>query len=225
MRDVRLLRLALAVAAAGLLGACGGGTEPPSAPPAPPAPSAPSASSPGVASASPSLVAQLRQGGYVLYIRHAATESAQDDPTPDLNDPGTQRNLSAEGRAEAREIGQAVRRLGIPVGTVLVSPYDRTRETAEIAFGAGRVRDTRELISQGFPGADADQLAQQLRRLLRQRPDQGTNTMLVSHGFNISRAASLSIAEGDTVIFNPSSQRPLTPVTTISVDDWRSLRG
>jgi phosphohistidine phosphatase SixA len=222
MKDVRLLRLALAVAAAGLLGACGGDPDPPSAPPAQPAVPA---SSPGVASASPSLVAQLRQGGYVLYIRHAATESAQDDPTPDLNDPGTQRNLSAEGRAEAREIGQAVRRLGIPVGTVLVSPYDRTRETAEIAFGAGRVRDTRELISQGFPGADADQLAQRLRRLLRQRPGDGTNTVLVSHGFNISRAASLSIAEGDTVIFNPSSQRPLTPVTTISVDDWRSMRG
>src|SRR5918999_5378234 len=225
MRDVRLLRLALAVAAAGLLGACGGGTDPASAPPAPPAPSAPSASSPGVASASPSLVAQLRQGGYVLYIRHAATESAQDDPTPDLNDPGTQRNLSAAGRTDAREIGQAVRRLRIPIGTVLVSPYDRTRETAEIAFGAGRPRVTRELISEGFPGTDDDRLAEQLRRLLRQRPSAGTNTVLVSHGFNITEAADISIAEGDMVVFNPAARQPLTPVATIGVDDWRSLRG
>jgi phosphohistidine phosphatase SixA len=221
MKGVRLLRLVLAVAAAGLLVACGGDADPL------PAPSAPSLSSPaaGSASPSPSLVAQLRQGGYVLYIRHAATESAQDDPTPDLNDPGTQRNLSADGRAEAREIGQAVRRLRIPVGTILVSPYDRTRETAELAFGAGRPRATRELISQGFPGSDLDRLGEQLRRLLRQRPGDGTNTVLVSHGFNINRATGISIAEGDMVVFNPASRRPLTPVTTISVDDWRSLRG
>jgi phosphohistidine phosphatase SixA len=216
---VRLLRFALAVAAAGILVGCAGDADPL------PSPSPPAAPSPGTGAASPGLVGQLRQGGYVLYIRHAATESAQDDPTPDLNDPGTQRNLNAEGRAEAREIGQAVRRLRIPVGTILVSPYDRTRETAELAFGAGRPRATRELISQGFPGTDDDRLGEQLRRLLRQRPADGSNTVLVSHGFNISRAAGLSIAEGDTVVFNPASSKPLTPVTTISVDDWRSLRG
>lgn len=216
---MRLLRLALAVAAAGLLAGCGGGADPL------PAPSPPQPPQLGSRSAGPSLVAQLRQGGYVLYIRHAATESAQDDPTPDLNDPGTQRNLNAAGRAQAREIGQAVRRLRIPVGTMLVSPYHRTRETAELAFGAGRARDARELINEAFPGTADDQLARQLRRLLRQRPGDGSNTVLVSHGFNINRAAGLSIAEGDTVIFNPASQRPLTPVTTLSVDDWRSLQG
>ncbi|HZB28778.1 MAG TPA: histidine phosphatase family protein [Streptosporangiaceae bacterium] len=219
---MRLLRLVLAVAAACLLGACGGDPDPPSAPQAPSALSVPS---PGTASAGPGLIAQLRQGGYVLYIRHAATESAQDDPTPDLNDPGTQRNLSAAGRTDAREIGQAVRRLRIPIGTVLVSPYDRTRETAEIAFGAGRPRETRELISEGFPGTDDARLAEQLRRLLRQRPSAGTNTVLVSHGFNITEAADISIAEGDMVVFNPAARQPLTPVATIGVDDWRSLRG
>jgi phosphohistidine phosphatase SixA len=218
---VRLLRFALAVAAAGLLVGCGGDTDPL------PAPSQPQQPQPGSGSrsAGPGLVAQLRQGGYVLYIRHAATESAQDDPTPDLNDPGTQRNLNAAGRAQAREIGQAVRRLRIPVGTILVSPYERTRETAALAFGAGRARVTRELISEGFPGTDDDRLGEQLRRLLRQRPGDGNNTVLVSHGFNINRAAGLSIAEGDTVIFNPASQRPLTPMATLSVDDWRSLQG
>lgn len=211
---MRLIRLAFTVCVAGaLLGCQGGQTAVDSA-----------SQSPGARS-SPELVAQLRQGGYVLYIRHAATESAQDDPTPDLNDPGTQRNLSAAGRAQAREIGQAFRRLRIPIGDILVSPYHRTRETAELAFGAGRARDARELINEAYPGTDDDLLAQRLRRLLGRRPSAGSNTVLVSHGFNISRAAGLSIAEGDTVIFNPASRRPLTPVATIGADDWRSVRG
>jgi len=171
------------------------------------------------------VVERLRQGGYILYIRHAATESAQDDPAPDLNDSSTQRNLNAAGQEQAREIGRAIRRLGIPIGQVLVSPYDRTRETAELAFGKGRVRDTRILISEGFPGTDDDELARGLRRLLRQSPGKGSNTVLVSHGFNINQAAGLSIAEGDTVIFDPAAAKPLTPVTTISAGDWRSLRG
>jgi phosphohistidine phosphatase SixA len=219
---VRLLRLVFAACVAGVLVGCqsgqtasdpAGGSAPPAAP------------SPGAGSASPELVAQLRHGGYVLYIRHAATESAQDDPTPDFNDPGTQRNLSAAGRAQAREIGQAIRRLRIPIGTILVSPYHRTRETAELAFGQGRSRDARELINEAYPGTDDDRMAQQLRGLLRRPPGDASNTVLVSHGFNISRAAGLSIAEGDTVIFNPASRRPLTPVATIGADDWRSLRG
>jgi phosphohistidine phosphatase SixA len=171
------------------------------------------------------LVARLRQGGYVLYIRHTTTGSAQDDPTPDLNDPRTQRNLTAAGQEQAREIGRAIRRLGIPIGQVLVSPYHRTRETAELAFGKGRAQDARTLINEAFPGTDDDQLARGLRRLLRLRPTGASNTVLVSHGFNINRAAGVSIAEGDTVIFDPAVPNPLTPVATISVDEWRSLRG
>jgi phosphohistidine phosphatase SixA len=41
-----------------------------------------------------------------------------------------QRNLTDKGRAEAREIGAHVKRLGIPVDEVLASPFCRTVETA-----------------------------------------------------------------------------------------------
>ena len=51
-----------------------------------------------------------------------SSEATQDDPRPDLYDPTTQRNLSDDGRDQARQLGRAIRRLGIPVGTVLASP-------------------------------------------------------------------------------------------------------
>lgn len=152
-------------------------------------------------------------------MRHTATEPTQDAPTPDLSDPSTQRNLSAEGRAQARAIGQAVKRLRIPIGEVLASPYRRTIETAELAFG--RAQATRELINEAYPGTDDDQLAAGLRRLLAGRPAPGVNTALVSHGFNLAGATGLSSAEGDMFVFSPGSDEP---VARIGVDDWRSLK-
>jgi phosphohistidine phosphatase SixA len=231
--NVRLLRLALLACAAGSLAGCGGGQ------PAAPTAAAPGSSAPvpsertTAPSVAPSTarpdaggpVALLRRGGYIVYIRHAITGTVQDDPAPDLNDPRTQRTLSAEGRAQAREIGLAVRRLGIPIGQVLASPYHRTRQTAELAFGPDRVRATRELISEGYPGTDDDALARNLRRLLGQRPAAGTNTVLVSHGFNLSGATGQTAAEGEAVIFDPGGREPLEPIARIGADEWRTLGG
>lgn len=50
---------------------------------------------------------RLKEGGYVLLIRHAATEpGAGDPPGFFLGDYATQRNLSEAGREEARRLGQ-----------------------------------------------------------------------------------------------------------------------
>jgi broad specificity phosphatase PhoE len=152
------------------------------------------------------LVARLRQGGHVIFIRHAATEATQDDPRPDLADPSTQRNLSDAGRDQARQLGRAIGRLQIPVGTVLASPYARTRETAELAFGRDRVRVTRDLLNEAFPGTDDEDLARRLRRLFTTRPPAGQNTVLVSHGFNLQGATGLSVAEGESAIFSPATR-------------------
>jgi hypothetical protein len=79
---------------------------------------------------------QLRRGGVVLAIRHAATDFSKPDQDPvDLKDCRTQRNLSAAGRRDARRIGQGARRLQLRIGAVLSSPFCRTRETARLAFG------------------------------------------------------------------------------------------
>jgi broad specificity phosphatase PhoE len=169
------------------------------------------------------LVARLRQGGHVIFIRHAATEATQDDPSPDLADPSTQRNLSDAGRAQARQLGAAIRRLRIPVGMVLASPYARTRETAELAFGRDRVRVTHDLLNEAFPGTDDEDLARRLRRLLATRPPAGQNTVLVSHGFNLQGATGLSVAEGESAVFAPGQAGRSSLVARITVEEWQAL--
>lgn len=207
----------LAVVASG----CGADQPQPPAPPAATTAPAPSAAGP----ADNELVQRLRAGGHVIYLRHPATESELDDPTPDLSDPATQRNLSDTGRQQARQIGEQLRRLRIPVGDVLVSPYHRTREAADLAFGPGRARQTHDLISEQHPGVDQQQLASTLRRLLTTRPPAGQNTFLVSHGFNINTVMGFRPAEAECVLFTPDGGSQPQVAARLTVEQWRALPG
>ena len=87
------------------------------------------------------LVDALRDGGHVLYLRHAETPEDGTDQPGSIGDCSRQRLLTDAGRADARAIGEAVRALGVPVGAVLASPYCRTVETAELAFGRAVVEE------------------------------------------------------------------------------------
>ena len=153
------------------------------------------------------LVEALRGGGYVVYLRHAATDrSKEDDVVLDLDDCSTQRNLSAAGREQAREIGEAFRALEIPVNAVWSSEYCRTRETAELVFGS--YEDEPALT--GFPEESDPTYEQRVRRteeLLARRPAAGENTVLVAHVKNLEEAAGRTIEEGELAVFEPLGGR------------------
>jgi virginiamycin B lyase len=177
----------------------------------------------GVGASAP-LVERLRGGDYVLAFRHAATDFSTTDTTRDPRDCSRQRNLNAEGRRQARSIGRALRRLAIPVGRVLASPFCRTRDTASLAFG--RFRASRALLSaEFFPDADADERQPaRLRRLLAARPRPRTNTILVSHAFAIGDATGLSLAEGEAVIVAPGrGARGFEVVSRVEAEGWARL--
>jgi phosphohistidine phosphatase SixA len=165
-------------------------------------------------------VQRLRRGGYVVALRHAATDRTATDMTGDLRDCSRQRNLNAEGRRQARAIGRAFRRLEIPVGRVLASPFCRTRDTARLAFG--RARPSRALLSADFfgdPGAERQRTG--LRRLLALPPDRGTNTVLVSHEAAIDAATGVTVEEGEAAIVAPGrGRRGFRIVTTVEADAW-----
>ena len=87
--------------------------------------------------ASEHLWTHLKAGGQVVLIRHAiTTPGVGDPPGMRLDDCSSQRNLTDEGRRDARRLGEAFRARGLPVDRVLSSPWCRCLETARLAFGA-----------------------------------------------------------------------------------------
>lgn len=77
--------------------------------------------------------------GAVLLLRHAATDPGVGDPPGFvLRQCATQRNLSAEGRADARAIGQALAERGWMPRAIRSSRWCRCLDTAQgIAAGLG----------------------------------------------------------------------------------------
>ena len=85
-----------------------------------------------------SLLASLKDGGYVIYFRHATTEknyADQADPLMSLDNCNSQRKLSLQGQRESYDIGMAFATNKIPVGHIVVSEYCRSWKTANLAFG------------------------------------------------------------------------------------------
>lgn len=131
---------------------------------------------------------ELRRGGFVLYLRHCLTRLDQQDQQPFVaNDCNTQRNLSDEGRQQASAIGAAFRKLKIPVGRILASPYCRAVDTAQLAFGAPTV--TADLhFAVGLGKAERQAKGEALRKLLEEAPPARSNTVIVAHTANLEEA-------------------------------------
>jgi phosphohistidine phosphatase SixA len=164
----------------------------------------------------------LRRGGYVLYFRHAATDMSKNDAgMTSFDDCPTQRNLVDRGRDDARAIGAAIRALGIPIGKVRASPFCRTVETAELAFG--RAEKTAEVRGGPVRADDAARYAP-LRKLLAERPAPGTNDVIVSHGNPFYAVAGAPyLAEGEAAVVQPTGDA-FRVVARIRVEDWPPAR-
>jgi phosphohistidine phosphatase SixA len=148
----------------------------------------------------PPLVDDLREGGHVLVLRHAATGMATDQ-REFLSSCSLQRNLSRAGREQARAIGAAMRELDIPIGEVRTSPMCRAHDTAVLAFGRATI--DADLVSPGVVDTveEDERRALELRDLVSESPADGTNTVLVTHTGNIGAALDESIEEGEMLAY------------------------
>jgi broad specificity phosphatase PhoE len=158
------------------------------------------ASSPGLA-ADDALWALLRGGGQVVLLRHAATDMEQrDEIGAPLTDCARQRNLTEDGREDARLIGAVFRARGIPVGRVLSSGYCRCMETAQLAFGRAESWLALQEALTNRPLQEA-RLAE-IRALAAEPPTDG-NLVLVSHQYPIRLLTGVKIGEGELLVLTP----------------------
>lgn len=175
------------------------------------------------------LVAALRAGGYNIYFRHAATDWSQQDQVEKAGDwtscdGGRMRQLSQEGRATARAVGAAIRRLSIPVGRVLASEYCRTAETARL-MGLGAVETTTVVMNMraaSFVGGRAA-VVERARRRIAEPPAPGTNTILVAHGNLLNAAADVYVGEAGAAVFAPDAADGFELVALLEPEDWTEL--
>lgn len=163
--------------------------------------------------ASPDLVAALRRGGLVVYMRHAITDRSQLD-TGRLGDRAGQRNIDEAGRRQAIAVGRAIAALGIPVGEVLASAVFRAADTAVLAFGRDRVRIEPFMTADDYthdPSVLAANIATSRRRLTV--PPRSGSDFLVGHRTPLMMILNRHLTqeeypEGALALFRPGGEAP-----------------
>jgi phosphohistidine phosphatase SixA len=173
------------------------------------------------------LVTALRQGGYVLLMRHTSSPNATPDKTTaDPENVTLERQLDQVGRDTARAMGEAIKKLSIPIGDVLSSPTYRALETVRLA-SLGRAQTFPELGDGGQSmQAVKDASAAWLRNKVFEAPPGGTDTVIVTHMPNIVAAFGLAanaIVDGETMVFRPDGRGGAELVARVKVEEWPAL--
>jgi phosphohistidine phosphatase SixA len=170
------------------------------------------------------LAAQLKQGGYVIVFRHGATNRDQADTDPlNYDNVAKQRLLSERGKEVAVQVGAAFKTLGIPIGAVYTSKFNRALETGKL-IGGGEAMTTIDITEGGLVATpiENDRRAEALRKMAATSPAAGKNTLLVTHKPNIIDAFGkdwFEVKEGEASIFQPAGGKA-NLVARVQAADW-----
>src|SRR2546421_8187113 len=173
-------------------------------------------------------VKALQGGGHVIVFRHGATHADQADTDPlNITNLAQQRQLNDQGRALARAIGEAMRKLNIPVGQVVTSRFNRAVETGTL-LGFGTVTSTADITEGGLVVSpnENNRRAAAFKKLVATAPPAGTNVVLVSHKPNIMDAFGkdwFDLREGEASIFRPDGNGGSKFVIRVRAADWAKL--
>ena len=170
-----------------------------------------------------SLISALQEGGYVIVMRHASSpRQVPNADTANPDNPQRERQLDESGRNDAIAMGEAIRKLGIPITEVESSPTYRTLETARMAgFRDVQIRDY--LGNQGMQ-ASSEAATNRFLENLAIVPRQG-NRLLITHAPNIAAAfpgLSPEIEQGEALVIDPSSG-VTEPVARIRISRWPTI--
>ena len=144
--------------------------------------------------------------GYVLLMRHALAPGVGDPSNFKLGDCSTQRNLSAEGREDAREIGEWLKRRDIPILRVESSRWCRARETAELLeLGAVKANRNLDSLFQEVDPISDPRTAKIRKRIVDHRQTQGLLVM-VGHFVNISALTGVGVESGEGVLVRANAR-------------------
>ncbi len=175
------------------------------------------------------LLDALRLGGYVIVLRHGATnaDAGKDGMSNPNRKAAGERQLSDAGRAQSIAIGEGLRKLGIHIGDVMTSPLQRAVDTATL-LGVDEVKINPFLAEAGtaISREENDRRADILRKLVGYHAGPG-NLVIVTHRPNLIEAFGASLAdmrEGEAAVFEPDfAGDGYRIVARFQADDWDLL--
>ena len=161
----------------------------------------------------PDLWSALTSGGHVALLRHALAPGTGDPPEFQIGLCTTQRNLSDEGRDQARRIGDLIRGNNIYNARVYSSQWCRCLETARL-LELGQVVELAPLNSFFRHYERRESQTDMLLRWLKEQ-DLDRPHVLVTHQVNITALTGIYPESGELVIVHRTDKGDMKVIGTI----------
>ena len=141
----------------------------------------------------------LKEGGKIIFIRHALAPGNGDPENFDLNDCSTQRNLNQRGIEQSKFIGSIFNKNQIKVENVYSSEWCRCIDTAKFAFNNYETFSALNSFYDIRFEANEERQITQLKEFINQWNGK-ENIIFVTHFVVISSMLNIGTSSGEIVI-------------------------
>ena len=145
------------------------------------------------------VLTSLKEGGKIIFIRHALAPGNGDPENFDLNDCSTQRNLNQRGIEQSKFIGSIFIKNQIKIENVYSSEWCRCIDTAKFAF---KNYETFSALNSFYDirfEANEERQITQLKEFINQWNSK-ENIIFVTHFVVISSMLNIGTSSGEIVI-------------------------
>ena len=145
------------------------------------------------------LINELKEGGKIIFIRHAYAPGNGDPHNFDKNDCSTQRNLNEQGIEQSKKIGHFFIKNQIIINEIFSSEWCRCKDTAKFAFDKFKTFDALNSFYQSKFLKNKDKQIKDLKKFI-ETWDDDKNLILITHYVVISEMLGVGVSSGEIVI-------------------------
>ena len=165
------------------------------------------------------VIETVLSGDAIVIMRHALAPGVSDPEIFDEDDCSTQRNLSEQGRDQAKRTGDELRRMGVEKAEVFSSVWCRCVDTGEL-LSFGQV-DVLESLNSFFVLRETEPARTEDTRLwIQQRiaSNNQTPVILVSHAVNITALTGEYVSSGEALVITTDGGDAINVLGSFLVD-------
>ena len=141
----------------------------------------------------------LKEGGKIVFIRHAYAPGNGDPDNFDIKNCSTQRNLNNNGILQSKKIGTFFNKNNIKIDKVLSSEWCRCKDTAKFAFQNFKTFDAlNSFFSPKFQKNKQRQIIELSKYLNNWQSEK--NLILVTHYVVILEKLNKAVSSGEIVV-------------------------
>ena len=145
----------------------------------------------------------LKDGGKIIFIRHALAPGFGDPENFDIKNCENQRNLNKVGIEQSKRIGIFFKKNSIPIDVVYSSEWCRCKDTAKYAFkNFQTLKSLNSFYSENFR-KNQDSQIKDLKKFI-EKWDGNKNLVFVTHYVVILEMLNYAPSSGEIVISNKS---------------------